>query len=426
MADVNKELLDYLSSIEIFDTHEHLPPYEEVRAKNTDILKEYMAQYFGTDMISAGLPVKEFEKMFKTSIPLMDRWIIAEKYWNICRYTGHGRALDLSVKELYSIDQINRETIEELNAQFQKSLKPGHYKKVLKEVSKIRISINDRYENQSLDCDKDFFKSACHLDHFIVPSTKDSLVRAEVEGEHRVSSFDNWLLSCEKAFNKAFEKGAVCIKIAHAYSRTLKHDLVTRQEAERGFHHVFDTVSQFEWQSQVQLNRSKAFEDYMMHFILSLANESGYIVQIHTGIQGLNGNNLDNANPIHLNNLLLRYPNVKFDIFHIGYPFQHILSALAKSFPNVYIDMCWAHIISPTASINALREWIDSVPLNKISAFGGDYCIIDAIVGHQKIARENVSRALSEAIFDGVFDINEAKKIGKMLLHDNPSELFEC
>ncbi|MCP4351569.1 MAG: amidohydrolase family protein [Desulfobacterales bacterium] len=426
MADANKELLDYLSSIEIFDTHEHLPPYEEVRAKNTDILKEYMAQYFGTDMISAGLPVKEFEKMFETSIPLMDRWIIAEKYWNICRYTGHGRALDLSVRELYSIDQINRETIEELNAQFQKSLEPGHYKKVLKEVSKIRISINDRYENQSLDCDKEFFKSACHLDHFIAPSTKDSLVRAEVEGERRVSSFDNWLLSCEKAFNKAFEKGAVCIKIAHAYSRTLKHDLVTRQEAERGFHHVFDTVSQFEWQSQVQLNRSKAFEDYMVHFILSLANESGYIVQIHTGIQGLNGNNLDNANPIHLNNLFLRYPNVKFDIFHIGYPFQHILSALAKSFPNVYIDMCWAHIISPTASINALREWIDSVPLNKISAFGGDYCIIDAIVGHQKIARENVSRALSEAIFDGVFDINEAKKIGKMLLHDNPSELFEC
>ena len=88
--------------------------------------------------------------------------------------------------------------------------------------------------------------------------------------------------------------------------------------------------------------------------------------------------------------------------------------------------MCWAHIISPTASINALREWIDSVPLNKISAFGGDYGIIDAIVGHQKMARENVSRALSEAIFDGVFNINEAKKIGKMLLHDNPSELFEC
>ena len=30
MAETNNELLDYLSSIEIFDTHEHLPPYEDV------------------------------------------------------------------------------------------------------------------------------------------------------------------------------------------------------------------------------------------------------------------------------------------------------------------------------------------------------------------------------------------------------------
>ena len=36
-----------------------------------------------------------------------------------------------------------------------------------------------------------------------------------------------------------------------------------------------------------------------------------------------------------------------FDIFHIGYPYQQTLSALAKNFANVYIDMCWAHIISP-------------------------------------------------------------------------------
>jgi uncharacterized protein len=427
MAMINNELLEYINSIEIFDTHEHLPPYEEARFKDADVLKEYMTQYVSTDMISAGLPGKELEKLFDSSIPLMDRWTIAEKYWDICRYTGHGRALELSVKELYGIDRINRETIPELNAQFQKSLEPGHYRKVLKEISKIRISINDRFDNPSLDCDKEYFRSACRLDPFIFPSNKASLMQVKDEGERMISSFDNWLLSCETAFNKAFEKGAVCIKMDHAYNRTLMHDFVTREEAEKGFHHIFDTDSQFEWRPQVQLNRSKAFEDYMVHFILSLANESGRIVQIHTGgVWGVNGNNVDNANPIHLNNLFLRYPNVKFDIFHIGYPFQNILGALAKSLPNVYIDMCWAHIISPIASINALREWIDSVPLNKISAFGGDYGIIDAIVGHQRMARENVSRALSMAISDGVFDINEAKRIGKMLLHDNPTELFNC
>ena len=42
------------------------------------------------------------------------------------------------------IDRINRETIEALNGQFRKSLEPGHYKKVLKEKPKIRISIKPR------------------------------------------------------------------------------------------------------------------------------------------------------------------------------------------------------------------------------------------------------------------------------------------
>ena len=31
--------------------------------------------------------------------------------------------------------------------------------------------------------------------------------------------------------------------------------------------------------------------------------------------------------------------------------------------------MYWAYIVSPKASINALLEWFDTVPLNKIPAF---------------------------------------------------------
>jgi predicted TIM-barrel fold metal-dependent hydrolase len=114
-------------------------------------------------------------------------------------------------------------------------------------------------------------------------------------------------------------------------------------------------------------------------------------VQFHTGIQKGNGNILSNSDPLLLSNLFLEYPNVKFDIFHIGNPFEHGLSALAKNFQKVYVDMCWTHIISPTASINALDEYIDAVPLNKISAFGGDYCFIDPVYGHQYMARKNVS-----------------------------------
>jgi predicted TIM-barrel fold metal-dependent hydrolase len=162
----------------------------------------------------------------------------------------------------------------------------------------------------------------------------------------------------------------------------------------------------------------------MMHHVCRLADERGLTFQFHTGIQAGNGNYIRNADPTLLANLFMEYPNIKFDLFHIGYPFQHVLSALAKNFPNVFIDMCWAHIVSPEASVRALEEWLDAVPYNKISAFGGDYAVVDAVYGHQVLARRNVSRALGRKIIEGCFDVETARVIARRLLYDNPMEIF--
>ena len=45
-------------------------------------------------------------------------------------------------------------------------------------------------------------------------------------------------------------------------------------------------------------------------------------MQIHTGIQEGNGNILTNSKPTDLNEIFLEYPNMRFDIFHIGYPYH--------------------------------------------------------------------------------------------------------
>ena len=125
-----------------------------------------------------------------------------------------------------------------------------------------------------------------------------------------------------------------------------------------------------------------------------------------------------------LSNLFLEYPDVDFDIFHISYPYQDILAVLAKNFPNVYINMCWAHIISPNASVNSLLEFMDTVPINKISAFGGDYSFIDGVYGHLHLAKENIAKSLSIKVSQGLFEIEEAKSIAKMFFYDNPKRIL--
>ena len=165
-------------------------------------------------------------------------------------------------------------------------------------------------------------------------------------------------------------------------------------------------------------------QDYVMHHILSAANERGLFIQFHTGLLEGNRGMLSNSNPELLENLFLKYPGVKFDLFHIGYPYTGVTAALAKTYPNVYIDMCWAHIISPVSARNALSDFLDAVPYNKIMCFGGDYVIVDAIYGHLMIARENIARVLEGKIRDRTLTVSQAITIAERILHENPEEVL--
>jgi predicted TIM-barrel fold metal-dependent hydrolase len=120
----------------------------------------------------------------------------------------------------------------------------------------------------------------------------------------------------------------------------------------------------------------------------------------------------------------LDYPNVKFDMFHISYPYCGEAGALGKMFPNVYLDMCWAHIISPAAAAAALSDFLDAVPYNKIMGFGGDYGFVDGVYGHLVLARETISRVLAEKVRLGVFGVDQAVRIAEHLLYKNPKVLF--
>ena len=414
------DLFEYVSTLEIIDTHEHLPYCEDARIKNTDILAEYLTHYFNRDLISAGLPQKDYQRVIDTGLPLMERWDLAEPYWAFARHTGYGRALDLSVEKLYGIKKICRSTIEELNQQFTDTLKqPGHFKKVLKDASRIKISVLD----SNLACDRYFFRSVYLIDKLISPKYMADIEHIENEADVKISSFDDWLEACEIIINKAVQLNAVALKCGLAYERSLKFDRVSKSDAEDGFNEMFKAFHLPFWTLN-PIAVSVKFQDYMMHFIMRIANKQNLVVQIHTGLQEGNGNIIYYSDPSLLTNLFLEYKDVSFDIFHIGYPYQQVLSALAKVFPNVYIDMCWAHIISPAASVNALAEWIDAVPANKISAFGGDYSFIDAVYGHQLLARINVSRALAKKIEDGCFCLDEAKHMAKMLFYDNPVRIL--
>lgn len=156
--------------------------------------------------------------------------------------------------------------------------------------------------------------------------------------------------------------------------------------------------------------------------ILSMASELGLAVGVHTGMWG----DFRALDPKHLIPAIIRHPETKFDIYHMGMPWVRDTGIMGKNFPNVWLNLCWSHVISPRMVCSALDEWMDLVPMNKIIAFGGDYDKqIEKVYGHLVMARENIARVLGGRVDDGLMTEEEAITIAKKWFYHNPKELYD-
>jgi predicted TIM-barrel fold metal-dependent hydrolase len=418
-------ILQAVDEMPVIDTHEHLPHGMGESHCGEDILGEYLTHYLSSDLVSAGLRPDDLAKALDPSLPLMERWDVVEPYWEVSRYTGYGRALDIAVRDIYGFDSICRETIEELNQAFQEKNHERHLRYVLKDLCNIEISILD-IGNFGSSYDPNLYRCAWRPEDYIRPYTdeegEDSLERIEKAYGSEVQSLDNLVDAFEGELELRLSQGIVALKIGLAYVRPLRFDKVDYTTAKRSFAGAIRKWRQGDTEQGSLVARE--VQDFMMHHVLQVASEKQLVFQIHTGLQEGNGNTISNSDPALLNNLFLDYPDVTFDLFHIGYPYQGVTCVLAKNFPNVFIDMCWAHIISPSIAVHALSDFLDAVPYNKISGFGGDYCFVDGVYGHLYMARRNIARALAQKVADGVFSTDTAIKIAHSLLYDNPRRIF--
>jgi predicted TIM-barrel fold metal-dependent hydrolase len=112
-------------------------------------------------------------------------------------------------------------------------------------------------------------------------------------------------------------------------------------------------------------------------------------------------------------------------LFHGSYPYGGELSAIAKAFGNVYLDLTWVYVLSPSFSQRYLHEWLETIPASKITGFGGDYGNVENAYGHLLFAKQIISRVLIDKVKDGYFSEEEAKKIARMLLHDNAIKIYK-
>jgi len=162
----------------------------------------------------------------------------------------------------------------------------------------------------------------------------------------------------------------------------------------------------------------------VIRHLIGLATDHGLPIQVHTGLQEGNANYLEHSKPTLLTNLFTEFPRARFDIFHAGYPFTGEVAVLAKTFPNVYADLCWVHAISPSVAARTLHEWLEIIPANKIFAVGGDSNYVEGAYGHCKIARRITSNVLAAKVERGDISEDEALWLAQGILRRNAAEVF--
>lgn len=418
-------LKEYIDGIWVVDTHEHTANEEDWCAApegNVDFTR-FFIHYANVDLISAGMPIPEFQKMMNHETPLDDKWELFEPYWNKSKTTAYSKSVETVVQDLFELPGLNRDTYKPLAAKMRELRKPGYYKWILKDKARIAISVL----NTGMDRpDPQFFRPVACLDHFTLVRTRDAITHLEREAEMSIYSLDDLVEAMGKVFHRKIERGAIGIKTPMAYSRTLYVEHPSKPEAENAFNTML-TARGWERNDGIHglcAGEGKVLQDYMFHKLVQLCVENDVPMQIHTGIQEGNGNYLAQSNPVLLNEVFMRYPKARFDIFHAGYPYAGELGVLAKMFSGVHADLCWMNIISPLATRRILSEWLEVVPSNKIFAFGGDYCFVEGAYSHAKFARKNVAMVLAEKVDEGYFTLEEAKVVADRVLRENAKEFF--
>jgi hypothetical protein len=439
--DSYSQIKDYVNEIKLIDSHEHLIP-EEVRiSTKVDLFTTFFQHYASSDLISSGMQRSEFLAMLDRTAPLEERWRNLSPFWENIKHTGYARALEIAARNLYGVEKIEQRTIAQLSAKMAAANRAGLYNWVLREKAGIERCLLDSLDEVEpfvfnhvlrLDVNKSLFAPVTTFEDFVMVNTIQGLRNLSAKVGTPIHSFQDLLQALDLQFGK-IQNSIFGVKIALAYFRSLYFEKTDVLEAEKAFNKIFRTQP-MDWSPKEisnsvlmygpSMDEAKPLQDFLVHRVIQLAGRYRLPVQVHTGLQEGNGNVLLNSHPLNLVNLFTEYSDVRFDIFHGSYPYTGELAAIAKNFQNVYVDMCWLHIISSSRARLALSEWLDSVPENKILAFGGDYLFVEGVYGHSIMAREDVARVLSEKVEEKSMTIEEAKAVARKLLRENAIKLF--
>ena len=407
----------------VIDTHEHLRPLGELRDGPWDFIELCRGSYVAADLRSAGMTEQDWPDPDATP---EDRWRSFEPWARRVRNTAYYRSLVMGCHKLHGLpeqDDVTAFSMPPLTDAMERMRRRDDlYDYALTGIGGIQVALQDpHWLPFCWQTEGDVLRAVFRINCFVMapfPGQADHNAAAPHDFartmDHEITGFDSYVELIGLAVEQYKQAGGIALKSSLAYDRTLDFDNVSRDDAARLYAKGADGLDAAE---------AKALGDYLMHAVVEAAEDNGLPVQIHTGIRAGSGD-CRGANPSLLTDLIAAHPHAQFDLFHGGYPYSSELSVMAKGFPNVYLDLCWLPIISPSVTLRMLHEWLETVPLTKL-LWGGDCGTVEASLGALEMAKRVIARALAERTeTDRYFSHDTAIDVAAGILHDNAARLY--
>lgn len=408
----------------IADTHEHIIE-ESNRLQRAGHWRlhdfgVFFTHYLDSDVRVAGMSAEDLAAIFDAETPPERKWALAKPWWERCRNTGYGLCVREALRALYDIDDLTDRTWPRVDEAVRARIAPGYYREILVEVANI-----DHCQVNSLEyhpfCETSYPDLLLQDLSTVAMATDPNVPMLSQIAGIEVGSLDDWLQVIDWCF-ETYGPRAVAVKNQSAYRRGLDYARVPKAEAEPVFARYLR-----EGGHMADAER-KPLEDFLFHYTVDKAKEYRLPVKLHTGYyagQGYMPLHRLRHNAGEMCDLCRTHPDARFVFMHITYPYQDEAIAVAKHYPNATIDMCWAWIINPAASVRFLKEFLMAAPANKVLTFGGDMGPVELVPGHARIARRGISRVLAELVEEGWLPESDIPELVQRLLRGNAHELFD-
>lgn len=414
---------DLVEQTPFIDTHEHL--IEEGQRLSGALEPGLFpcndwaflfSHYLDDDLVSAGMPEADQERFLSPEVGPDQKYHLVAPWWERTRHTGYAQAVRHTLKGLYGEDDLTHDSYARIAEKYCETVRPGFYRRIMRLARVEHCQVNSLQRIFMRTEQPDLLRQDLSI---VQLSTGLDFQQVREESGHTARELEGWLEVIDWYFTR-YGPLAVAVKNQSAYQRRLDYAPATREEAAPLFRRkaAGETLAPGE---------EKTLQDFLLRYCVGKAVEQGLPVKLHTGyLAGRRRMPLERVrrNAGDLCPLLRDFPDARFVLMHIGYPYQDEYIALAKHYPNVTIDMCWAWLINPLAGVRFVREFLMAAPATKLLTFGGDYIPAEPVYGHSRLARLGLAQALTSLVEEGWLSLDQAPALVERLMRGNAREMF--